>query len=230
MFYPGFLELPPKATNLTNYRALRAPTQYDDVDASYGIGSIWVYASAVYLCVDNSLNNAVWKQIAVLPVSVMPVGFTTVWWTSTAPSLWLLCHGQSLLRASYVDLFAVLGTVWGAADGSHFSLPDLRGLLARCAGTPPYDSTIGLGSAGGRDVHAITTNELPSHLHGAGTLFADMGVGTLGTVNTRAPKGVTGVTSATQVISGNTANLGGGANMDLTNPYLGCEYIIYAGV
>jgi len=231
MFYPGFFKINPKPTGLTNLRATAPPATSDDTDAGYGIGSIWVYANAVYICTDDSLHNAVWKQIAVLPLSLMPVGFTTVWWTDSAPEHWLLCHGQSLLRADYAALFAVLGTFWGAADGSHFSLPDLRGKLARCAGTPPLDDSIDLGEEGGRDVHAITTDELPSHLHPAGTLVGQIrGTTTPSTTNTRALAGNTGTPTDTQVITGSTGNTGGGADMALTNPFLGCEYIIYAAV
>lgn len=36
----------------------------------------------------------------------------------------LACSGASLLRADYPDLFAEIGTTWGAVDGTHFTLPN----------------------------------------------------------------------------------------------------------
>ena len=42
------------------------------------------------------------------------------------PAGYLLCNGASLLRSSYAALFAAIGTIYGAADGTHFNLPDYR--------------------------------------------------------------------------------------------------------
>ncbi len=44
-----------------------------------------------------------------------------------APTGYLLCQGQSLLRASYAELFTILGTTFGSVDSTHFTLPDLQG-------------------------------------------------------------------------------------------------------
>ena len=44
-----------------------------------------------------------------------------------APPGWLICAGQSVLRSAYPKLFAVIGTLYGSADGTHFNVPDLRG-------------------------------------------------------------------------------------------------------
>lgn len=44
------------------------------------------------------------------------------------PADWYLCYGQAVSRTTYAAAFAVLGTIWGAGDGSTtFNLPDLRG-------------------------------------------------------------------------------------------------------
>ena len=42
------------------------------------------------------------------------------------PTNWMLADGSSLSRVSYPELFAVIGTKYGAADGNTFSLPDLK--------------------------------------------------------------------------------------------------------
>lgn len=44
---------------------------------------------------------------------------------------WLYCNGQSVLRATFPALFNAIGTRYGAADGTHFNVPDMRGRFAR---------------------------------------------------------------------------------------------------
>ena len=57
----------------------------------------------------------------------MPVGVVLPFaGSSTPPAGWLLCNGASVLRATYPELFAVIGTTYGSVDGTHFTLPDLR--------------------------------------------------------------------------------------------------------
>jgi len=51
--------------------------------------------------------------------------------STSVPAGWLLCNGSSLLRTSFPELFAAIGTAWGAADGTHFNIPDLRGYFLR---------------------------------------------------------------------------------------------------
>ena len=57
----------------------------------------------------------------------VPVGSVVLWPAPAPPTDWLTCDGASLLRSAYPALFAVLGTTYGAADGTHFCLPDYRG-------------------------------------------------------------------------------------------------------
>lgn len=78
---------------------------------------------------------------------------------------WLLCDGASLLRADYPALFAVIGTVYGAADGTHFNLPDLRGRVPLGAGDAPSLSAYAEGDTGGEETHTLVTSETPAHSH-----------------------------------------------------------------
>ena len=55
------------------------------------------------------------------------MGSVVLWPAPAPPTDWLTCDGASLLRSAYPALFAVLGTTYGAADGTHFTLPDYRG-------------------------------------------------------------------------------------------------------
>lgn len=51
---------------------------------------------------------------------------------STAPTGWLKCNGQAVSRTTYAALFAVIGTTFGAGNGTTtFNLPDMRGETVR---------------------------------------------------------------------------------------------------
>ncbi len=54
----------------------------------------------------------------------------------TAPTGWLLCDGAAVSRTTYADLFALIGTTYGAGNGSTtFNVPDLKGRVMIGAGT-----------------------------------------------------------------------------------------------
>lgn len=54
----------------------------------------------------------------------------------TPPPGFLMCDGSAISRTGYSALFSVIGTTWGAGDGSTtFNLPDLRGSTIIGAGT-----------------------------------------------------------------------------------------------
>lgn len=58
----------------------------------------------------------------------LPIGSIIPFGGETAPSGWLLCWGQELSRASYPELYSVIGDAFGGDDGDlTFNLPDLRG-------------------------------------------------------------------------------------------------------
>jgi len=97
---------------------------------------------------------------------------------ATAPTGWLLCYGQAVNRTTYADLFAVVGTTYGAGDGSTtFNLPDLRGRVV--AGKDDMggvsadrltDQSGGLdgdvlGDTGGAETHTLVEAELAAHTH-----------------------------------------------------------------
>lgn len=82
--------------------------------------------------------------------TILPYGGTS----DKIPQGYLLCDGTSLLRASYPELFAVIGTAFGSADSTHFNIPDLRGEFLRGAGT---NSHSGQGSGGSVGQHQNAT-------------------------------------------------------------------------
>ena len=61
-----------------------------------------------------------------------PTGSVYTFAGATVPTGWLKCNGALLSRTTYAALFAVIGTAYGAGDGSTtFALPDLRGEFVR---------------------------------------------------------------------------------------------------
>lgn len=96
---------------------------------------------------------------------------------SGPPPGWLWCAGQAVSRARYASLFAAIGTTYGSGDGSlTFNVPDLRGRtivgLDNMGGTDAgrLSSANTLGTTGGAETHTLSTAQLPSHNHDAGSL------------------------------------------------------------
>ena len=87
----------------------------------------------------------------------------------TIPAKWLECLGQSLLRADYAALFAVIGTKWGSADGTHFNLPDLRRrvIVGRDDTAPGggCNDMRAVAAGAGEEYHALVEAELAAHTH-----------------------------------------------------------------
>jgi microcystin-dependent protein len=94
-----------------------------------------------------------------------PVGSVVAYAGSAAPSGWLICNGQAVSRSTYAALFAVLGTSYGAGDGSStFNLPDVRG--RSIFGVNAADSDFSArGKTGGAKTHTLTVAEMPPHDH-----------------------------------------------------------------
>ena len=81
------------------------------------------------------------------------------------PSNWKICDGSAVSRTTYVDLFNVIGTSYGAGDGSTtFNLPNKRGRVSVGLDSSQTEfSTIG--KKGGEKTHQLKVEELPSHAH-----------------------------------------------------------------
>lgn len=87
---------------------------------------------------------------------------------TTAPAGSLSCDGSAVSRTTYADLFAKIGTTWGAGDGSTtFNLPDFRRkTLVGKGGTGTATLGNAVGNSGGAETHSLVTSELAAHSHG----------------------------------------------------------------
>lgn len=65
-------------------------------------------------------------------INATPAGAVQFFAMSTAPVGWVKANGAAVSRALYANLFAAIGTTFGAGDGENtFNLPDLRGEFLR---------------------------------------------------------------------------------------------------
>ena len=83
----------------------------------------------------------------------------------TAPEGYLLCQGQAVSRAGYARLYAVIGVIYGAGDGSTtFNLPDYRGRgpMGLSASQSQFATP---GQRGGESSHTMTWAEMAKHSH-----------------------------------------------------------------
>lgn len=97
--------------------------------------------------------------------SPVPAGSIVAFASETAPAGWLACNGQALSRTTYAALFAVIGTTYGAGDGSTtFNVPNLRGRVPVGLDTGQAEFNV-MAESGGAKTHTLTTAEMPSHTH-----------------------------------------------------------------
>lgn len=119
--------------------------------------------------------------VAQLFALAVPIGAVIDYAGFDAPSGYLLCAGQAVSRTDYAALYANIGVVYGAGDGSTtFNVPDLRGNVVAgkgdMGGIPANrltSETIGggggpdtLGGYGGDDQVTLTIDQIPAHSHG----------------------------------------------------------------
>lgn len=95
--------------------------------------------------------------------SVMP--FAEVDSTSALMSDWLLCDGRAVSRTTYSELFNLIGTTYGAGDGSTtFNLPDVKGRVI-VGQDEADDSFKTLGAKIGEKEVTLTIAQMPRHNH-----------------------------------------------------------------
>lgn len=164
--------------------------------------------------------------------ALVPVGSVYAYAGSTAPSKFELCDGSAISRTTYSALFAVIGTTYGAGDGSTtFNLPDLRGRVVAgkddmggtaasrmTSGSKAGVSGIVLGASGGVEEHQLTEAELAAHDH------------PVGNQGSRSDLVGGGSTSAATSGTNNTTSAGGDEAHTNLQPTIVLNQIIYSGV
>jgi len=97
--------------------------------------------------------------------STLPSGSSISGYWSTAPTGYLLENGAAVSRTTYAELFAAIGTTYGAGNGSTtFNLPDSRGRASVNLLSTDAEFNV-MGEKYGEKTHILTLAEMPSHTH-----------------------------------------------------------------
>lgn len=150
---------------------------------------------------------------------VYPIGSIVIYGANlpATPDI-LACDGASYLRSDYPDLFAAIGTVWGAVDISHFNVPDLRSRGIVGAGQGAGLSLRTAGQTFGEENHTLTIAEMPTHNHAIGDFLL---------TGTSVPPPLDAVDSVPHIFN-TTANEGGGGSHNNMPPGGVCTFGIVA--
>ena len=167
----------------------------------------------------------------------IPTATIVPWSSASVPSGFLECNGTAVSRSTYSALFAIVGTTYGAGDGSTtFNLPNLADnvpvgkspgkALASTGGANTATST---GNVGGSTANAtLSTAQLASHPHpggaGSGTILVSVHPS-----NPSQPKANTSNTGNAGSGTGHSHNMSATFAGDATSviqPYIALIYII----
>ena len=114
-------------------------------------------ANAIAGTANTALANA--NAAVVAANAAVPAGSVFYFAANAAPATFLKANGAAVNRTTYANLFAAIGTTFGAGDGSTtFAVPDLRGEFAR-----GWDDARGVDS--GRAFGSAQADEIKSHQH-----------------------------------------------------------------
>lgn len=202
-------------------------TQFDTGTAVGGEGVFWndtlqkftmyrpsfgdeVNAGALWSAADGQMpqrSGSDW-----VPEYPVPPGAIMMWSTNAAPTGWALCNGGTVLRTTPLgQVLVAAGMPYGTGNGSTtVTLPNMAGRFPLALGVSPYNV---LGTKGGEETHALTTDEIPQHTHnftqyrytfGTNNSTANSGGGArLTTAEETYPPGTTGANASSQLAHNN---------------------------
>jgi microcystin-dependent protein len=204
-----------------------------------------------YVATYNNSDGAWYLQGYTINPYIIPIGGLMPYLGATAPnSSFVLPFGQAVSRTTYATLFSLVGTTFGAGDGSTtFNILDLRGRgifgqdnmggsaanrITVAGGN--FDGTV-LGGTGGGQNHTLVQAELPAikpgititdpgHIHSfsAAQIVGGANVGgsnfAVGTQGANTASATTGISAAF------TSNLGSGNAMPVLSPAMTLPYIL----
>lgn len=146
----------------------------------YTVGTRVLYNGEIYKCIQENgisstvvapTNTSYWTRFALLTdlnpfYSLLPTGVILPYGGISAPANFLLCDGSAVSRITYANLFTVIGTRYGAGNGSTtFNVPKLndgsfvRGVATSAVGTR-YNASL----------PPLTANSNGNHTHTKGSM------------------------------------------------------------
>lgn len=111
-------------------------------------------------------DSVVWENVSGRPdlSALIPPGTIIHYAGRTVPSGYLICNGANVSRTDYAALFAAIGTIYGAGNGSTtFGLPNLNGRFFE--GTT-YTGSVGTYHSAGLPNITGQINKLPTPWNG----------------------------------------------------------------
>jgi len=181
----------------------------------------------------------------------VPLGAGMDYWGATAPNTsFAIPTGQAISRTTYAGLFALIGTTYGAGNGSTtFNLPDKAGRVsamyepggsARLTSTYFGGNSTALGSAGGAESQTLSLAQIPTGITSSGSNTISVNssdtniwvggtsdnyssIGGFGTYNSPIRKQTT--SSGSNTISATSNNTSGQAH-PIVQPTIICNYIL----
>jgi len=190
-------------------------------------------------------------------IPTMPIGMIVPYAGFTAPDGWFLCDGSEVSLLDYSALASVMGYdagdnntwYWGTPSDEtlFFVLPDLRGRFAMGIGSAsastgnrihsadPANAINIMGGNDGNQSVVIDIDNLPEHTHklenaDGDTFFATSLVDESADADTDAYSQQIGTNGSGISKTGGVDNSPLGSAMDITNPFVAVNYIIYHGV
>jgi len=209
------------------------------------------------LSTDEVLINRVTGDTGVYKISrtnlfksipTLPIGMITPYGGDTAPTDWVLCYGQEVTIAEYQNLFNVIGYNFkdqSLVAAGKFALPDLRGRFALgkdnmgggSANVVTSAAADTIGSVEGQQNRSLAVTNLPEHEHDLRGPSGDQYY-TIRDISgvPNDPQGIqydaptgTGQGQAYATSGGVLTNNALGTAVDIMNPYMTVNYIMYAG-
>ena len=113
-------------------------------------------------------STSQWEDVYVKALDSFPVGVIVEYPTTDSaklPTGYMFCDGSAISRTEYSELFSLIGTSFGAGDGSTtFNIPSKKGLVTVGINSSDTDFDT-IGKTGGEKTHTMTINELVPHNH-----------------------------------------------------------------
>lgn len=177
----------PKLTFVDNSPATAEDQNSQDADIAAGLSNCMTRDGQGGATGNQNLNNHQINNLGAPVASgdavnlttlqaVLPIGVVLDFTASGAPTNWAICQGQAVSRTTYATLFGLIGTAYGAGDGSTtFNIPNTQGRVVAAidgTGTILTSATMSpnggtLGATGGAQTYSLLTGDLAIHTHTA---------------------------------------------------------------
>jgi microcystin-dependent protein len=139
-----------------------------------------------------------------------------------APNGYLICDGQAISRTTYANLFAVIGTTFGAGDSSTtFNIPNIKGRVITGYDVSQTEFNA-IGKVSGAKTHTLTAEQIPPHNHANGSynqLLTKDGSNTTGLTDNSS--GEPRVNASATLVT-----IGGGQSHNNLQPYIVLNHLI----